>query len=246
MAGHNKWSQIKHKKAKEDGKKSQAFTKLIKEITEAAREGGGDPEGNARLRSLVEKARDINMPAENTARAIKRGTGELPGVHYNALTYEGYGPYGVAIIVDTLSDNKNRTVAELRHLFSSKGGNLAESGSVNWMFEKMGVIRGTTKLSEDQLLELLLEFSIHDIKIENNNNNNNVGNHAFSIFCDPKSVDQIKTALKQHQIPVESAEFEWIAKNTMELSDEQTEQVISFLSAIQDLDDVQNVYANLA
>jgi YebC/PmpR family DNA-binding regulatory protein len=237
MSGHNKWSQIKHKKAKEDGKKSQAFTKLIKEITEAAREGGGDPEGNARLRFLVEKARDINMPAENTARAIKRGTGELPGVHYTALTYEGYGPYGVAIIIETLSDNKNRTVAELRHFFSTKGGNLGESGSVNWMFEKMGVIRGTTKLSEDQLLETLIDFAINDIKIDGN---------TFSIFCDPKSVDQIKTALKQKQVPIESAEFEWIAKTTTELSDEQAEQAISFLSAVQDLDDVQNVYANLA
>jgi len=241
MAGHNKWSQIKHKKAKEDGKKSQAFTKLIKEITEAAREGGGDPEGNARLRSLIEKARDINMPAENTARAIKRGTGELPGVHYNALTYEGYGPHGVAIIIETLSDNKNRTVADLRHLFSSKGGNLAESGSVNWMFEKMGVLRGTTKLSEDQLLELLLEYPIHDIKIDNNN-----GTQSYSIFCDPKSVDAVKTTLKQAQIQVESTEFEWIPKNSMELPDEQADQVISFLSAVQDLDDVQNVYANLA
>lgn len=241
MAGHNKWSQIKHKKAKEDGKKSQAFTKLIKEITEAAREGGGDPEGNARLRSLIEKARDINMPAENTARAIKRGTGELPGVFYNALTYEGYGPHGVAIIIETLSDNKNRTVADLRHLFSSKGGNLGESGSVNWMFEKMGVLRGATKLSEDQLLELLLEYPVSDIKIENNN-----GTYSYSIFCDPKSVDQVKTTLKNAQISVESTEFEWIPKNSMELDDEQADQVISFLSAVQDLDDVQNVYANLA
>jgi YebC/PmpR family DNA-binding regulatory protein len=241
MAGHNKWSQIKHKKAKEDGKKSQAFTKLIKEITEAAREGGGDPEGNARLRSLIEKARDINMPAENTARAIKRGTGELPGVFYNALTYEGYGPHGVAIIIETLSDNKNRTVADLRHLFSSKGGNLAESGSVNWMFEKMGVLRGTTKLSEDQLLELLLEYPVSDIKIETNNGTNN-----YSIFCDPKSVDAVKTALKNAQVQVESPEFEWIPKNSMELDDEQADQVISFLSAVQDMDDVQNVYANLA
>lgn len=237
MSGHNKWSQIKHKKAKEDGKKAQAFTKLIKEITEAAREGGGDPEGNARLRFLLEKGRAVNMPAENAIRAIKRGTGELPGVSYTALTYEGYGPSGVAVIIETLSDNKNRTVADLRHFFSTKGANLGETGSVNWMFEKMGVLRGNSSATEDQLLEMLLDFDINDIKIEGN---------SFAIFCEPKSVDQVKTALKNNNVTVENIEFEWVPKTTVNLPNEQAEQAIAFLSSLQDLDDVQNVYANLA
>lgn len=237
MSGHNKWSQIKHKKAKEDGKRGQAFTKIIKEITEAAREGGGDPDGNPRLRFLLEKARDLNMPIDNSTRAIKRGTGELPGVSYTALTYEGYGPYGMAVIIETLTDNKNRTVASLRHLCSTKNGTLGETGSVSWMFEKMGVIRGGGAVAEDQLLELLIDFNIHDIKIEDN---------SFEVFCDPKSVDQVRTALKNAGFSIESAEFEWVPKTTIALSDEHAEQAIGFLSAIQDLEDVRNVYANLA
>lgn len=237
MSGHNKWSQIKHKKAKEDGKRGLVFTKLIKEITEAAREGGGDPDGNARLRFLLEKGRDVNMPIDNATRAIKRGTGELPGVTYVALTYEGYAPNGVAVIVETLSDNKNRTIADLRHFFMAKGGTLGETGSVNWMFEKMGVVRGNGAPSEDQLLELLIEFNIHDIKVEG---------ASFVVFCDPKSVDQVRTALKNGGLAIESADFEWVPKTTMALSEEQAEQAISFLSSIQDLEDVRNVYANLA
>ncbi len=157
MAGHNKWSQIKHKKAKEDSKRGKAFTKLIKEISVAAREGGGDLEANARLRQLVDKAKYINMPQENIVRAIKRGTGEMPGVHYEPYTYEGYGPFGIAIVVETLSDNKNRTVADLRHLFLKGNGTLGESGSVSWMFKKMGVVRGTSNKREDDLIETLLE-----------------------------------------------------------------------------------------
>jgi len=237
MAGHNKWSQIKHKKAKEDAKKGLAFTKLIKEITEAAREGGGDPDGNARLRFLLEKARDVNMPVENATRAIKRGTGELPGVCYTALTYEGYAPNGVAVIVETLSDNKNRTVADLRHFFAARGGILGETGSVNWMFEKTGVVRGVGIASEDALLELLLDFNIHDIKVEHN---------TFTIICDMKSVDQVRTALKSAGYTIESADFEWVPKTTITLADDQAEQTVSFLSAMEDLDDVRNVYANLA
>ncbi|MCX5924997.1 MAG: YebC/PmpR family DNA-binding transcriptional regulator [Candidatus Dependentiae bacterium] len=237
MSGHNKWSQIKHKKAKEDGKRGQAFTKLIKEITEAAREGGGDPDGNPRLRFLLEKGRDVNMPIDNATRAIKRGTGELPGVSYIPLTYEGYGPYGMAVIIETLTDNKNRTVASLRHLCTTKGGSLGETGSVSWMFEKMGVIHGSGAVTEDQLLELLIDFSIHDIKVEDN---------SFAVFCDPKSVDQVRTAIKNGGLLVESAEFEWVPKTTVALADEQAEQAIGFLSAIQDLEDVRNVYANLA
>ncbi len=237
MSGHNKWSQIKHKKAKEDAKRGAAFTKVIKEITEAAREGGGDQDGNARLRSLLEKARLINMPAENITRAIKRGTGELPGVSYSALTYEGYGPNGMAVIIETLSDNKNRTVAELRHFFSTKGCALSATGSVIWMFEKMGVVQGAGAVTEDQLLEILLDYSVHDIKVEDN---------QFSVFCDPKEVEQVRSVLKKEGLTIEDAEFEWVPKVTVPLGGEQADTAISFLSELQDLEDVQHVYANLA
>jgi YebC/PmpR family DNA-binding regulatory protein len=238
MSGHNKWSQIKHKKAKEDAKRGKAFTKLIKEIAVAAREGGGDPAANSRLRMLIEKAKEINMPSENTIRAIKRGTGELPGVHYTSFLYEGYGPFGIAVIVDTLSDNKNRTVADLRRIFSANGGNLAEAGAVNWLFEHLGVVRGSSDtLTEDELLEALLDFDIKDIRNDGT---------FFSVFCDPKSLDQVKQAVKQLGLNVESAEFEWVPKNTVQLTNDQSEKALAFLSALHDHDDVQNVYANLA
>ena len=185
MSGHSHWATIKRKKEKEDAKRGQAFTKIIKEITVAAKAGGGDPTGNPRLRLLIEKARDINMPIDNINRAIKRGTGELPGVSYEAMTYEGYGPYGIAVIVDTLSDNKNRIVAELRHIFTGKGGNLGESGSVAWMFEKMGVVDVTGTINEDDLLEKLMDFDIKDVKQDGN---------FFTIYCDPKSLEAVKKA----------------------------------------------------
>jgi YebC/PmpR family DNA-binding regulatory protein len=239
MSGHNKWSQIKHKKAKEDGKRAKAFTKLIKEITMAAKEGGGNPDHNPVLRSLLEKAKYINMPVENSVRAIKKGTGELPGVQYTPITYEGYGPFGVAVIVDTLTDNKNRTVATLRHLFSTKGGSLAETGAVNWMFEKMGVIRGSSStVTEDQLLEQLLEHNVRDIQHDED---------TFAIFCDARSLDAVKKAAQTAGLTVEDAQLEWVAQTTTDVTDnENMEKVVEFLSALEDVDDVQNVYANLA
>ncbi len=237
MAGHNKWSQIKHKKAKEDAKRGKAFTKLIKEITVVAREGGGDPGTNARLRALVEKAKEINMPAENTKRAIKRGTGELPGVHYEPAVYEGYGPFGIAILVDTLSDNKNRTVADLRRLFSKTGGTLAESGAVSWMFNRLGVVRASGNTTEDQLMEALLEFDVEDIRSDEN---------FFSVFCDPKSLEKIKKIIKEQGLTIESAELEWVAKNRTQLSEDETKKAVEDLSALDDHDDVQNVFTNLA
>jgi len=238
MSGHNKWSQIKHKKAKEDSKKAQAFTKLIKEITIAARAGGGDPTGNPRLRLLLEKTKEVNMPLDNTIRAIKRGTGELPGVHYEAITYEGYGPGGIAVVLDTLTDNKNRTVAELRHLFSSKGGTLADTGAVNWMFNRMGVLKITGKTTEDDLLEKLMDYDIKDVRTDEN---------TFYIFCDPKSLEQVRHALSALAgIKVESAELEWVPKTTMSLSEDLSNKAYDFLTAIQDHEDVQNVSTNLA
>lgn len=238
MSGHNKWSQIKHKKAKEDSKRGKIFTKIIKEITVAARVGGGDQATNPRLRHFLEKAKEVNMPIDNANRAIKRGTGELPGVHYEEFMYEGYGPYGTAVLLDTLSDNKNRTVAELRHLFSAKGGNLAEAGSVSWMFEKMGVIRiNDAKINEDSMLEHLIDFDIKDIKCDG---------ASCSIYCDSKAIEQVKNKLIQLGMHIESAEIEWVPKNAADLSDAQEETVVEFLSALQDHDDVQNVYTNLA
>jgi len=238
MSGHSKWSTIKHKKAKEDAKRGQAFTKLLKEITLAARMGGGNPDGNPRLRLLIDKAKAINMPLENTQRAIKKGTGELPGVSYEPFTYEGYGPYGTAVMIDTLSDNKNRTVAELRHAFAMKSGNLGENGSVSWMFERLGVITcAANSLSEDDMIELLLDYDVKDVKIEDG---------MFTINCNMKAIDQVKKAIEDKGLKVEEAEFEWVAKTPVELSDEQSEKVYEFLEALQDLEDVQNVYANLA
>jgi YebC/PmpR family DNA-binding regulatory protein len=237
MSGHNKWSQIKYKKAKEDAKKGKAFTRVAKEITIAAKAGGGDPDFNAPLRNFLEKARALNMPIENSIRAIKKGTGELPGVNYEAITYEGYGPSGIAIIVETLSDNRNRTIAELRHIFSSRGGRIAESGAVAWMFDRLGVIHTTATISEDELLETLLAYDIKDLKKEGN---------LFIIMSDPKAIDAIKSALKEKSLPVEHAEIEWIAQNPIALNEADTDQVVELLSELDDYDDVQNLYSSMA
>ncbi len=236
MSGHSHWATIRRKKEKEDSKRGQAFTKMIKEITVAAKTGGGDPAGNPRLRLLIEKARDINMPLDNITRAIKRGTGELPGVHYEAITYEGYGPSGSAIIIEALTDNKNRTVGELRHIFSGKGGNLAESGAVSWMFEKMGVIDASGMISEDALLEKLMDFNIKDIRQDGN---------FFSIYCDPKSLETVKHAVAAIPLKIEKAEVDWVAKTSLSLPEAQAKKAYDLLEALEDLDDVQNVYANL-
>ncbi len=239
MAGHSKWANIKHKKAKEDAKRGSAFTKLTREITVCAREGGGDPAGNARLRFLMDKAKSINMPLENTMRAIKKGTGELPGVSYEAFSYEGYGPHGIAVILDVLTDNKNRIAADLRHVFSKHGGTLGETGSVNWMFEKMGVVRITNStLSEDQLLDLLLDFEVNDIERDDN---------LTIVYCEAKGLEKVRRALVDAGLTIENAQLEWVAKTmSSTLSEEQSTKAYDFLSALDDLDDVQNVYTNVA
>lgn len=236
MSGHSHWATIKHKKAKEDAKRGQAFTKIIKEITVAARVGGGDPAGNPRLRLLLEKAKDLNMPLDNAQRAIKKGTGELPGVSYEEFTYEGYGPGGIAVMVDTLSDNKNRTVAEFRRLFSSKGGNLGETGSVGWMFERMGLITVSGQTDEDALLEMLIDYDIKDLRKDNG---------QFLIYCDIKSLDKIKQILTSAGLKVESADIEWVPKSTIAVSEDLKEKAYEFLTSLQDHDDTQNVYTNL-
>lgn len=237
MAGHNKWSQIKHKKAKEDSKRSKAFTKLIKEITVSAKNHGGDPAHNAHLRLLLEKGKEINMPIDNAKRAIQRGTGELPGAHYESIQYEGYGPYGIAIIVDCLTDNRNRTVASMRKIFSTHNGTLGDSGSVNWMFNQLGVIRTKKPYFEDFVLELLMDFAIDDIIVDED---------ATTIMCAAKELDAVKQELIKHNVSIESFELEWIAKDKIELSDEQSEKVVELLSELDDNDDVQQVYSNLA
>ncbi len=238
MAGHNKWSQIKHKKAIIDARKGKAFTKLIKEITVAAKTGGGDPAGNARLRFLLEKAKDINMPQDNYVRAIKKGTGELPGVVYENYTYEGYGPGNTAIMVEVLTDNKNKAVGELRHVFSRNGGNLAESGAVGWMFERQGRIEVThPSMNEDTLMEHLLDYPVKDISKEED---------TFHITCEPKALEEVKTALSKLGCTIKEAELEWHATNTQELASDAEEKAIQLLQALDELDDVQNVYTNLA
>lgn len=237
MSGHSKWSTIKHKKAKEDAKRGKAFTKLIKEITVSARQGGGNPASNAHLRVLTEKAKSINMPNDNVVRAIKKGTGELPGTHYEEILYEAYGPHGSAILLEALTDNKNRTVAELRRLFSSQGGNLAETGSVSWMFEKKGVIRVTGDASEETLLNSLIDYDLQDI---------NCDNSICSIICSTKILESIKKLLQTMSITIESAEVEWVAKNLISISDAEINTVYDLLKTLDDHDDIKNVFTNLA
>jgi YebC/PmpR family DNA-binding regulatory protein len=237
MSGHSKWATIKRKKASLDAKRGKVFTRISKEISVAAR-AGGDPANNARLRLLIDKAKDANMPSENIARAIKRGTGEIAGAAYEQHLYEGYGPGGIAILVDTLTDNKNRTVAEIRRLFSAKGNALGESGSVSWMFDKMGVVQARgAGISEDELLELLIDHDVKDISHDED---------SYTITCDPKSLETIKVLLKSTGLKIESAEIELVAKNPMPLSDELAQAAHTFLNEIEEHDDVQNVYTNLA
>lgn len=237
MSGHSKWATIKHKKAALDAKRGKVFTKIIKEITVAARTGGGDPGGNPRLRFLLDKAKSVNMPQDNVIRAVKKGTGELPGQQYEAITYEGYGPAGMAVMIEVLTDNKNKAVAELRHLFSREGGSLGETGSVNWMFERAAVIQlGDTSTNEDTLLEQLLDFPIKDIVQEDG---------SFIIQAEPQAADKVKQALMDRGYTVKEAELEWIPKTTVSLSGAQEEKALQFLHKVEELDDVQNVYANI-
>lgn len=237
MSGHSKWANIKHKKAKEDALRGKAFTKIIKEITVAARDGGGDINANPRLRTLVEKSKHINMPQENIKRAIQKGTGELPGVAYEQHMYEGYGPGGIAVMVEMLTDNKNRAIAELRHAFSKRGGSLGETGTVNWMFSLKGVIKGTGTLTEDQLLEKLLEFDVDSIVKDED---------LFIVTTGIKALEDVKKAMTAAGIKVEHAEIEWLAKDPVSPDAEHEQKAIDFLQALDELEDIQNVYSNMA
>lgn len=238
MSGHSKWKTIKHKKAVTDSRKAKVYTKLIKDITFAAR-NGGDPNHNPALRLLLEKARKANMPSDNALRAIKKGTGELPGVNYEAHQYEGYGPNGIAVIVDVLTDNKNRAIGEVRTVFSRKGGAIAENGAVSWMFERKGLIHGKgEQLTEDKLLEALLDYDVSTI--EQNDMTN------WTITCATHDLEPVKETLQKMKVAIEDAEPAWVAKTTVELPTEKEEQAVDFLEALEDLEDVQNVYTNLA
>jgi len=238
MSGHSKWASIKHKKAAMDAKRGQLFTKLIKEITVAAREGGGNIETNAKLRTVVNKAKEMNMPWENIEKAIKRGTGELPGVTYESVIYEGYAEGGVAIMVEALTDNKNRTTAEIRNIFSKKGGNLAGGGSVSWMFSKKGYIlldKANVNLSEDELLSLILDLGIEDLKQDEKN---------FEIICAPQDLEKVKSSLEEKGIKYQSAEITFIPSSTVRVTGDTAKRVLELIEALEDHDDVQNVYAN--
>lgn len=238
MSGHSKWATIKHKKAKEDNKRGKVFTKVVREITMAAKEGGGDPAGNARLRLVLEKAKAANMPQDNITRAIKKGTGELEGGNaYEAFTYEGYGPHGAALMVDTLSDNKNRTVSELRHAFTKAGGNLAESGSVSWMFENKGVVRAHGSMTDDELLEKFMDVNLDDAQQHDD---------MITLTCKAHELAAVKKAAEHAGLKVEGAELEWVAKTPLAIENKEHEEAVyRLLEAIDDLDDVQNVFANL-
>lgn len=236
MSGHSKWHTIKHKKGALDAKRGKVFTRLIKEITVASRMGGGDIEANARLRKVVNDAKGQNMPNDTIDRAIKRGTGELEGVNYEEITYEGYGFGGVAVLVETLTDNRNRTVAELRHLFSKNGGNLGEAGSVAWMFDKKGyIVVDKEAKSEDELFEIALEAGADDVQDEGD---------VFEIYTAPENFEAVLEAVKAAKIEPQAAEISMIPQNHIKLEGADAKAMLKLYEAIDDHDDVQQLYAN--
>ncbi len=236
MSGHSKWSSIKHKKGAADAKRGKIFTRLAKEITVAARDGGGDADMNPRLRKAVSDAKAANMPNDNIDRAIKRGTGEIEGVSYDEITYEAYGPGGVAILIETMTDNRNRTVAEMRHLLSKNNGNLGEAGSVAWMFDRKGYfVIDKTQKSEEELFEIAIEAGAEDLKDDDEN---------YEIFTQQDTFDDVKEALEKAKVESEVAEVSMIPQNFIKLEGTDAQQMLKLYEAIDDHDDVQNVYAN--
>jgi YebC/PmpR family DNA-binding regulatory protein len=236
MSGHSKWHSIKHKKAKVDAARGRAFTKLIKELTVAARMGGGDANSNPRLRVALSAAKGANMPAKNIDNAIKKGTGELPGVSYEDVAYEGYGPGGVAMYIEAVTDNKNRTVAEIRHLLSKYGGNLGESGSVAWMFARKGLISiPKEKYEEDQLMEIALECGAEDMKTEGD---------YYEVYTTFEDFHQVRAALDDKQIGYDTAELTYVPQNSVKIDGRPAEQLMKLIDILDEHDDVQNVHAN--
>ena len=236
MSGHSKWSSIKHKKGAADARRGKIFSKLNKEITVAARMGGGDPDGNPRLRSAILAAKAENMPKDNIERAIKKGTGELEGVNYEEMTYEGYGPGGVAMLVECLTDNKNRTVADIKYIFDRHGGNLGEPGCVAWMFEKKGLISfDKDGVDEEKLLEVALEAGAEDVKEESD---------GFDVYTPPSDFETVKEAFDNAELKYSSSSVSMIPQNTIKLEGKKAEQMINLMEALEDNDDISNVYAN--
>ncbi len=238
MSGHSKWASIKHKKAATDAKKGKAYTKLIKEITMAARNGGGSPDMNPALRTAMAKAKEANMPSDNVKNAVRRGTGELPGVRYETVIYEGYGPAGVAIMVEALTDNKNRASAELRNIFNKKGGNMAGAGSVNWMFNKKGyILVGKDQAKEEELMDLIIEAGAEDMK--------SADDESFEITTAVADLENVKKALNDKGITPKTAEMTMIPSSLIKVSEASTaKQVLGLIEALEDQDDAQQVYAN--
>ncbi len=236
MSGHSKWSTIKHKKGAADAKRGKVFTKLIKEITVAAKTGGGDPDSNPRLRSAIAAAKAENMPKDNMDRAIKKGTGELEGVNYEEVFYEGYGPGGAAVLVESLTDNKNRTVADVRYIFSKSGGSLGENGCVAWMFKTKGfIVVDKKEVDEDTLMEVALDAGAEDIAEDNGN---------FEVKTSPAEFEQVKSALDKKGIKYAMAEISMIPDSNVKLEGKDAEQMLRLMDALEDNDDVQKVYSN--
>ena len=236
MSGHSKWHSIKHKKGALDAKRGKLFTKFIKEITVAARSGGGDPDANARLRKAISDAKAGNMPNDTIDRAVRRGTGEEEGVHYEEITYEGYGPGGVALLIQSMTDNRNRTVAEIRHIFSKNSGNLGESGSVGWMFDKKGylVVNKSAK-PEEELFDIVIEAGADDLRDDEDN---------FEIITSPENFESVAAALKSAGIETQVAEIEMVPQNYIKLEGSEARQMLKLMEALEDHDDVQKVSAN--
>ena len=238
MSGHSKWSTIKHKKGRADAKRGKLFTKVIREITVAARESGGDPDSNPRLRSAVSAAKSANMPADNIKRAIQRGTGELPGVNYEEVSFEGYGPGGVAVMLELLTDNRNRTTPEIRHLFSKNGGNLGENGCVSWLFTRKGLILvpRSSEMDDDEVMEIILEAGAEDFDVEDED--------YYRVFTSPDELHVVKERLESAGLEIEAAQMEMEPSSTTRLEGKAAQQMIHLMEAFEDHDDVQNVWAN--
>jgi YebC/PmpR family DNA-binding regulatory protein len=237
MSGHSKWHTIKHKKGAADAKRGRVFTRIIKELTIAARAGGGDPDTNPRLRTVVADAKQVNMPADNIKRAIRRGTGEEPGVQYEEVSYEGYGPGGVAIIIETFTDNRNRTVGEIRHMLTKYGGNLGETNSVSWMFEKKGyIIIEKAKATEDTLLAAALDAGADDLRDDGDN---------WEVLTAPEALPAVKEAVQKLGVESVSAQVAMLPKNYVSLEGRAAQSMLKLLDLLEDHDDVQHVWSNM-
>jgi YebC/PmpR family DNA-binding regulatory protein len=236
MSGHSKWASIKHKKGATDAKRGKIFTRIIKEITVAARMGGGDPDGNPRLRTAIQAAKQANMPLENITRGIKKGTGELEGVHYEEHTYEGYGSGGAAIFIEAMTDNKNRTIGEIRTIFGKNGGNVGENGCVGWMFEQKGLITVPVEgQSEVALMELIMEAGGDDLKIEGD---------MYEVISSLENFETVRKALEEANVKIETAELTRIPQNTVSLDESQAKQILRLMDLLDDHDDIQKAYSN--